>query len=436
MLYTPMIKKAILLMYSAHEGQTDKSGIPYVFHPYHLAEQMDDELSITAALLHDVVEDTDITIEDLGREFPEQVCNAVNLLTHRPGVDYMDYIEKLSEDPVARKVKMADLLHNSDLTRISSEPDKAALDRVERYRKAYEFLSEAEQKGVKEKAGIENTSAGKDIKKFSDMRNENKTYKSVGKTSGEPEDIDKHETAEKQLAVKRGKSFTLASLNICSAHFVLGKYTWDNLSMLAEKIRRSGAEVVALQEVDKGAMRSDRVDMAALISEMSGLEYFYFIKIRDFQGGEYGTAVISKFPIVESGTYNFPVKIATQGTSCGYVIVDVGGEQVTIFNTHLSVENEKSNTETMMCLGDILSEYLNKHPDGLLCCGDFNTNPGKIARYVPWINISNRDLHTYEDRSIDNILYAGRYNVCDVRVFDTSSDLTTDHNMLVGKVEF
>ena len=90
----------------------------------------------------------------------------------------------------------------------------------------------------------------------------------------------------------------------------------------------------------------------------------------------------------------------------------------------------------MMCLGDILSEYLNKHPDGLLCCGDFNTNPGKIARYIPWINISNHDLHTYEDRSIDNILYAGRYNVCDVRVFDTSSDLTTDHNMLVGKVEF
>ena len=52
MLYTPMTKKAILLMYSAHEGQTDKSGIPYVFHPYHLAEQMDDELSTVAALLH------------------------------------------------------------------------------------------------------------------------------------------------------------------------------------------------------------------------------------------------------------------------------------------------------------------------------------------------------------------------------------------------
>ena len=436
MLYTPMTKKAILLMYSAHEGQTDKSGIPYVFHPYHLAEQMDDELSTVAALLHDVVEDTDITIEDLSREFPEQVCNAVNLLTHRPGVAYMEYIEKLSADTIARKVKMADLLHNSDLTRLSSEPDKAALDRVERYRKAYEFLSAAEQKGAKENPDFEDNTVRKEIKKSSDMKNDNMTEKSVGNTREEPEDKDKRESAEKQPTKKVGKSFTLASLNICSAHFVLGKYTWDNLSMLAEKIRQSGAEVVALQEVDKGAMRSEGIDMTALLSEMSGLEYFYFIKIRDFQGGEYGTAIISKFPTVESGTYNYPVKIATQGTSCGYVILDVEGEHVTLFNTHLSVENEKANTETMMCLGDILSEYLKKNPDGLLCCGDFNTNPGKIARFIPWINIANRDLHTYADRSIDNILYAGRYNVCDVRVFDTTSDSATDHNMLIGKVEF
>ena len=140
MLYTEMTKKAIRLAYKAHQGQTDKCGIPYVFHPYHLAEQMDTEETITAALLHDVVEDTDVTMEDLEKEgFPPAVLKALALLTHDPAVPYMEYVAALKADPIARAVKIADLIHNSDLSRMD-EVNERDLVRVGKYQKALQLL--------------------------------------------------------------------------------------------------------------------------------------------------------------------------------------------------------------------------------------------------------------------------------------------------------
>ena len=94
MIYTEMTIKAMQIAYKAHAGQVDYSNVPYVFHPYHLAEQMDDEISCTVALLHDVVEDTDVTIEDLEREFPEAVTEVIKLLTHEKDVNYFDYVSE------------------------------------------------------------------------------------------------------------------------------------------------------------------------------------------------------------------------------------------------------------------------------------------------------------------------------------------------------
>ena len=120
MIYTELTKKALCLCFTAHKEQKDKGGMPYVFHPFHLAEQMKDEETTVAALLHDVAEDTDITLADL-REmgFPETVLTALNLLTHREGVPYPDYVAAIKENPIARAVKLADLRHNSDLTRLA-----------------------------------------------------------------------------------------------------------------------------------------------------------------------------------------------------------------------------------------------------------------------------------------------------------------------------
>ena len=117
MIYTNLTYKAMHLAYNAHHGQLDKSGAPYIFHPIHLAEQMDDELSCCAALLHDVVEDTDITLEDLRKDFPEEVVEAVRLLTHDPSVPDVEYLTAIKTNPIALKVKLADNAHNSDQSR-------------------------------------------------------------------------------------------------------------------------------------------------------------------------------------------------------------------------------------------------------------------------------------------------------------------------------
>ena len=144
MIYTEMTNKAMVLAYEAHQGQYDKSGIPYVFHPFHLAEQMDTEEAVTAALLHDVAEDTDYTLEDLrSMGFPDAVTDALALLTHDPSVPYLEYVERLKSNPIARSVKLADLTHNSDLSRLPVVTEKG-LERVEKYRKAIKLLKQGE----------------------------------------------------------------------------------------------------------------------------------------------------------------------------------------------------------------------------------------------------------------------------------------------------
>ena len=140
MIYTSLTKKALQISFAAHKNQTDKSGMPYVYHPFHLAEQMDDENSVCVALLHDVVEDTDMTLADLIRAgFPKEVTDALALMTHDDLTPYMDYVERLSHNPIAAKVKIADLAHNSDLTRLDVVREKDR-ERVKKYHKAMKLL--------------------------------------------------------------------------------------------------------------------------------------------------------------------------------------------------------------------------------------------------------------------------------------------------------
>ncbi|MBQ8374576.1 MAG: GTP pyrophosphokinase [Clostridia bacterium] len=140
MIYTEHTKKALKLCFEAHKNQIDKSGMPYVFHPFHLAEQMTDEVSTVVALLHDVVEDTDYTFDDLlSMGFPTQAIDALKLLTHDDGTPYMEYVERLSSNPTARAVKLADLRHNSDFSRLETV-DERARKRREKYLKAIELL--------------------------------------------------------------------------------------------------------------------------------------------------------------------------------------------------------------------------------------------------------------------------------------------------------
>ena len=140
MIYTALTKKAMKLCFQAHKDQLDKSGLPYVFHPFHLAEQMEDEYSTVVALLHDVMEDTAFNLEDLRyMGYPEEVLEALVLMTHVEGVPYTEYVAAIKTNSIARKVKLADLRHNSDTSRLDVITERD-LVRVEKYRQAMEIL--------------------------------------------------------------------------------------------------------------------------------------------------------------------------------------------------------------------------------------------------------------------------------------------------------
>lgn len=117
MIYTPMTNKAMKIAYEAHDGQFDQNGVPYIFHPFHVAEGMPDEITTCVALLHDVVEDTPMTFEDLKDQFPKEVMDALVLLTHNPSIPYNDYVRAIKDNPIAKIVKLGDIAHNSDESR-------------------------------------------------------------------------------------------------------------------------------------------------------------------------------------------------------------------------------------------------------------------------------------------------------------------------------
>ena len=142
MIYTELTKKALRISFEAHKNQTDKSGMPYVYHPFHLAEQMKDEYSTCVALLHDVVEDSETSLNDLIEEgFPKEVTDAIALMTHDERVPYLEYVAEIKNNPIARVVKLADLRHNSDLSRLDKIDEKTN-ERVKKYKQAILLLLE------------------------------------------------------------------------------------------------------------------------------------------------------------------------------------------------------------------------------------------------------------------------------------------------------
>ena len=127
MIYTELTKKAMQIAFDAHKEQTDKTGLPYIFHPFHLAEQMDTEEEVCVALLHDVIEDTNMTFDDLrSYGFSDRIMDALSILTHDDGIPYSHYITtiKYCDNPLVKKVKLADLHHNNDETRLDEISEK------------------------------------------------------------------------------------------------------------------------------------------------------------------------------------------------------------------------------------------------------------------------------------------------------------------------
>lgn len=133
-------KLAYAIAYVAHKGQTDKVGVEYINHPLTVASLCKTEDERVVALLHDVVEDTNITLNDLSIFFEPKIVEALKLLTHTDDEPYLEYIAKIKENNLSKTVKIADLSHNMDLSRMKT-PTSKDYDRVEnKYKPAMELL--------------------------------------------------------------------------------------------------------------------------------------------------------------------------------------------------------------------------------------------------------------------------------------------------------
>jgi len=136
-----LLQRAIEIAVTGHRSQRQKDGSPYVLHPLTLMHRVHDVEAKMAAVLHDVVEDTEFTIEDVAAEgFSAAVIDALRLLTHDDGSDYFDYIDRIATNPLATKVKLADLEHNMTVTRIV-ELKQRDLDRLAKYHRAHTILT-------------------------------------------------------------------------------------------------------------------------------------------------------------------------------------------------------------------------------------------------------------------------------------------------------
>ena len=135
-----MIAAARLIAKLAHKGQKDKAGIDYFTHPEAVAAMLETPEEKVVGYLHDTVEDTDVTVEEIRTVFGDEIADAVALMTHADGVPYMDYVKEIGKNPLARKVKLADLTHNMDISRIPN-PTQRDYDRIEKkYKPAYVYL--------------------------------------------------------------------------------------------------------------------------------------------------------------------------------------------------------------------------------------------------------------------------------------------------------
>jgi (p)ppGpp synthase/HD superfamily hydrolase len=127
----------------AHQGQVDKAGQPYISHPEFVASQVIGDEAKAVAWLHDVVEDTPVTFDDLRAEgLSEAVIEAVAALTKQEGESYETYLERVAANPLAKAVKLADLKHNMDTSRLKTIDDKTRV-RLEKYKLAFAKLSES-----------------------------------------------------------------------------------------------------------------------------------------------------------------------------------------------------------------------------------------------------------------------------------------------------
>ncbi|MBE6617806.1 MAG: hypothetical protein E7627_07720 [Ruminococcaceae bacterium] len=220
-------------------------------------------------------------------------------------------------------------------------------------------------------------------------------------------------------------------LNIGSYNIANGGYAGHDMQLLADDILSKELDVVGLQEVDIGTGRVGGVDTLAVLSDLTGYKYYAFFKTIDFWGGDYGVAILSKYPITETVRREIDSEIHEQRV-LGQVKIDLGGKTLNFFVTHLSWEDDELRVHQFEFLNSVINEQEN-----FILTGDFNCNSLEefdVLENAAWVNTVDEPIVTCgKHECIDNIVYSVKNITCGKA--ETLDNGHSDHKMLYATCE-
>ena len=203
-----------------------------------------------------------------------------------------------------------------------------------------------------------------------------------------------------------------------------------DFSVIAADIKALNLDIIGFQEIDQCTSRVNGLDTPALIAKELGYEHYYFTGAIDYKGGEYGTLIVSRYPIEFSESYAFPKHAGYEDRAMGHVVINVDGAKVDFFNTHLSYEEKSLQTEQFGILGEKLDGVR-----GFILTGDFNTSDTSL--YSPIENhklVNPKKYVTFPDSGyIDNIVLESGWEIVESGVGPQGH---SDHNMLWAEIKY
>ena len=225
------------------------------------------------------------------------------------------------------------------------------------------------------------------------------------------------------------KHVTVATYNICHGHYA--GYDWKRIATL---LQEAGADIVGFQEIDMLTGRTGGLDTIAELTAATGFPYALFVPSMDYDGGKYGTAILSRYPIAESGTLPLP-SANYEPRAFGWVTVELeDGAPLTLLNTHLSYESHAQQNIQFAYIADWMGKHLPEDTPAVLT-GDFNTEDFTAFTSVTslgfaLVNCTDREFKTFRGNpvAIDNIVY--REGIMTPEAFGMTDSDASDHNLL------
>lgn len=210
-----------------------------------------------------------------------------------------------------------------------------------------------------------------------------------------------------------------------------GKGVSYDMSVLANDIKACDLDVVGLQEVDVKTKRSGYIDALKLLAEAAGYQYYEFAKAIDYQSGEYGTAILSRYPIVSFEVTPLFVGAEMEGRSVGHAVIDVNGKNIDFFNTHLTVEDKNVRSSQFETLNEMVQGSAT-----FIITADFNTEQeSDFLKIKNSIRANNLQFKTFSGKSaIDDIILFNKWTVLDKGMKDIGTH--SDHHLLWAEIKY